>query len=416
MYPLDKCPLAPSVRDWTKIRAQRQVVLPLNPWQYVWDHFHCRESFVRKFLRDEMNWSLQHSTRPGKKVPDGVTYILTNAFFYLAYTISENSVTIELMVNTDQTLVTYAAGASETYAPKGSKQVEIVGKDEKRGFTLVFGVSMDGHVLPFQAIYTGSTPRSLPSPGAPEYHRATEELKFRIESGGDNHWSTISTMQSYVQHILVPYFEGHRQDQNQICIWQIDCWSVHRSAEFRQWMYNTYPWIRIHYVPANCTGLFQPCDVGIQRVLKLAIRRSALQDIINDTMEQLERGVEPNMVTFEKRLPVVRDRSVRWFVNGYEAINNPELVKKVIPKDALSFTHSLDITTGFPTLFYWTEWFQPLLSKKELTRCPHRLCICLVILDAQVFPTTIDIKVKTVGNRLQPGLQSVPPLVAVWHA
>jgi len=285
-----------------------------------------------------MDWSLRRSTRAGKKVPDGVTHILTNAYFRLVYTISENSVTITLGVNTDQTLVIYCAGASETYAPKGSKQVEVVGKDEKRGFTLVVGISMSGEVLPFQVIYAGSTNRSLPTPDAPSYNKATKELGFRIESGGNNHWSTLSTMTSYVQDILVPYFEDHKQYPNQICIWQIDCWSVHWSAEFRQWMYETYPWIRIHYVPANCTGLFQPCDVGIQRVLKLAIRCSALQDIINDTTEQLGRGIEPSMVTFKKELGVVRNRSVRWLVNGYEAINNPELVKKVIQKHSQFFS------------------------------------------------------------------------------
>ena len=298
--------------------------------RYMWDHFHCRESFVRKFLQEEMKWSLRCSTRPGKKVPDGVTYILTDAFLRLAHTISENSVTIPLIVNTDQTQVIYTAGASETYAPKGSKQVEVVGKDEKRGFTVVVGISMSGVVLPFQAIYAGFTPRSLPTPAASDYHQATEVLKFRFESGGTNHWSTLSTMQSYVQHILVPYFEEHKKDHDQICVWQIDCWSVHRSEEFRHWLKNTYPWIRVHYVPANCTGLFQPCDVGIQRVLKLAIRRSALQDIITNTMEQLDEGIEPRMVTFDKGLPIVRNNSVRWLVKGYEAINKPDLVKKVI--------------------------------------------------------------------------------------
>ena len=306
--------------------------------RYIWDHFHCRETFVRKFLQETMGWSLRRSTRPGKKTPNGVTYILTNAFFRLVHTISENNVTITITVNTDQTLVTYAAGASETYAPRGSKQVEVVGKDERRGFTLVVGISMSGEALPFQAIYAGTTPRSLPSPNTSDYLQATKELKFRFESGGNNHWSTLSTMQSYVQDILVPYFEDHKQDHDQICIWQIDCWSVHRSAEFRHWMYNNYPWIRIHYVPANCTGLFQPCDVGIQRVLKLAIKRTALQDIINDTKEQLDSGVTPSMVTFEKRLGVVRDRSVRWLVNGYKAINNPELIKKVYPRIFLVFS------------------------------------------------------------------------------
>jgi len=307
---------------------------------YLWDHFHCRESFVRKFLQEMMDWSLRCSTHPGKKTPDGVTYILTNAYFRLVYTISEDSVTAEITVNTDQTGVIYSAGAIETYAPRGSKQVEVIGKDEKRGFTLVVGISMSGEVLPFQAIYAGSTPASQPSPDAPDYHKATQVLNFHIKSGGKNHWSTQSTMQSYVQDILVPYFEGHRKDSNQVCIWQIDCWSVHWSAEFCDWMYKTYPWIRIHYVPANCTGLFQPCDVGIQRVLKLAIRHSVLQDIINDTTEQLGHGIEPNMVTFEKRLPMVWNRSIRWLVNGYEAINNPELIKKVISQSIHSFSYS----------------------------------------------------------------------------
>ena len=48
---------------------------------YIWDHFHCWETFVWKFLQEYMNWSLCHSTCPGKKILDGVTYIITNAFF-----------------------------------------------------------------------------------------------------------------------------------------------------------------------------------------------------------------------------------------------------------------------------------------------------------------------------------------------
>ena len=91
-----------------------------------------------------------------------------------------------------------------------------------------------------------------------------------------------------------------------------------------------FQWIHIHFVPANCTGLFQPCDVGIQRVLNLAIRRSALKDIMDHTMGQLKSGVAPNQITFEKRLPVIRNRAVQWLINGYDAINHPEIFQKVI--------------------------------------------------------------------------------------
>jgi len=92
---------------------------------YLWDHFRCQESFVWKFLQGTMDWSLRRSTCARKKVPDRVTHILTNAYFCLVYTISENSVTITLGVNTDQTLVIYCAGASETYAPKGSRSGDL---------------------------------------------------------------------------------------------------------------------------------------------------------------------------------------------------------------------------------------------------------------------------------------------------
>lgn len=94
-------------------------------------------------------------------------------------------------------------------------------------------------------------------------------------------------------------------------------------------MQKNYSWIRIHYIPANCTGVFQPCDVGIQRILKLAIRRSALKDIVDDAVQQLNAGVEASKVVFAKNLPIVRNRSVGWLVNAYEAINKCEIVEKV---------------------------------------------------------------------------------------
>jgi len=302
--------------------------------KYLWDYFQCWDSFVMKFLQVEIKWSLHHATCPEKKTPNNILQILTDTFLQFSWAISKFNIHAVFVVNSDQTLVYFSANAKETYDAIGSKQVEMVGLDERWGFTLMVGISMGGEALSFQAIYRGQSSASLPSPNAPGHNKATQELKFQFEySKTDNHWSTIRTMKSYVTDILVPYFQSHHKWlklPNQICIWQIDCWSVHRSLEFRSWMSATFPWIRIHFVPANCTGLFQPCDVGIQRLLKLAVRRSALKDIVDHTMSQLGSGVTPSQITFEKGLPVIRNRSVQWLVNGYEAINHLEIVQKVI--------------------------------------------------------------------------------------
>jgi hypothetical protein len=209
-------------------------------------------------------------------------------------TISQHNVPKPLSVNSDQAGVIYSAGGLATWALRGSKQVEVLGKDEQQAFTLMVGISMSGEVLPFQVIYSGRSPASLPTSNAPGYTKATEELKFCFECSGNNtYWSTIKTIQGYVTDILAPYFEFHCQClnlPNQLCIWQIDCWSVHQSLEFCSWMWMAYPWIWIHYIPANYTSLFQPCDVGIQWILKLAIRWTALKDIVDDTMQQLRAG------------------------------------------------------------------------------------------------------------------------------
>jgi hypothetical protein len=58
------------------------------------------------------------------------------------------------------------------------------------------------------------------------------------------------------------------------CLFIIDCWSVHISEEFREMMKNDHPTIHLLYVPANCTGEFQPADVSLQGPFK-----KALQDI-----------------------------------------------------------------------------------------------------------------------------------------
>jgi hypothetical protein len=40
---------------------------------YIWDHFQCCESFVKKLLKEEMQWSLHCATRPGEKTLKNVT-------------------------------------------------------------------------------------------------------------------------------------------------------------------------------------------------------------------------------------------------------------------------------------------------------------------------------------------------------
>ena len=95
-----------------------------------------------------------------------------------------------------------------SWADTGSKQVAMVGMDEKRAFTLVVGVSADGTLLLFQTIFVGKTTMSLPSAAdLPKYSDAIKAgFKFK-PSGTGTYWSNQSTMHSYINNIIAPYFD-----------------------------------------------------------------------------------------------------------------------------------------------------------------------------------------------------------------
>ncbi|KAI1782660.1 hypothetical protein LXA43DRAFT_873925, partial [Ganoderma leucocontextum] len=66
----------------------------------------------------------------------------------------------------------------------------------------------------------------------------------------------------------------------------------------------------------------------IQRILKLAIKKSSHADVVQETLGQLKEGVSPQEVQLRKNIGTLRDRSVQWLVNGYNAIDKVEVVKK----------------------------------------------------------------------------------------
>ena len=59
-----------------------------------------------------------------------------------------DEVPLELIINWDQTALSYVPVSQCTMEEEGAKQVEIDGKDDKRQITAVFGCSLSGDFLP----------------------------------------------------------------------------------------------------------------------------------------------------------------------------------------------------------------------------------------------------------------------------
>ncbi|KAG8705120.1 hypothetical protein FRC08_001834 [Ceratobasidium sp. 394] len=189
--------------------------------------FRCSERFVRRFLRKELGWSVRKSTRAAQKYPSNVRTVLLNAFLRIACAVRDFVIPASCIVNVDQTQVVYSSGDQKTWTTAGERQINVLGTEDKRAFTLMVGVSGSGALLPFQAIYSGKSTRSVPDSNSPGYSEA-QRLGFLLDYSNTNtYWSTFDTMCRWVRKILVPYFRAQQQKNklppDQRCILQLDC-------------------------------------------------------------------------------------------------------------------------------------------------------------------------------------------------
>ncbi len=138
-----------------------------------------------------------------------------------------------------------------TYAPCGSQQVSTLGAEEKRAVTVLTSLTNDGHLLPFQTVYKGSSNLSLPKKNSRSMAEARAAGFLFESSHTSTYWSTQATMQNFVNNVLAPYFAAVKLQLGlpliQCVLWLIDCWSVHRSEEFLSWMAIEHPHDN-HYV------------------------------------------------------------------------------------------------------------------------------------------------------------------------
>lgn len=139
--------------------------------------FTCSEYFVRDFLKVRMSWSLRQGTQAAKKIPENWEDTCEMTYYRIVHLMIRYKIPTSLLINMDQTGIILIPGADSTYHEKGAKQVHILGKTEKRAYTLAVASSCDGDILPFQAVWGGKTIASCPKP---DVRREAESLGFHF--------------------------------------------------------------------------------------------------------------------------------------------------------------------------------------------------------------------------------------------
>ena len=109
---------------------------------------------------------------------------------------------MKLVLNLDQTLLSYVSPGEYIFDLKGSKTVPIKGVDDKRQITATFTVTASVSFLPILLIYSGKTKRSSP--------------KFDFSKCFDvtftpNHWSNNEKCISLFKKIF-PYLRSKKEE------------------------------------------------------------------------------------------------------------------------------------------------------------------------------------------------------------
>jgi len=153
-----------------------------------------------------MDWSVRQGTRAAAHIPDDAPVLCERTVFRLVHLISFYDIPPELLINMDQTGVIILMSKNTTYAEKGSRQVDVAGRDEKRAYTLCVATTPAGNILPFQQVWSGKTWQSLPIQDAEGMSEAWEhgfDFAFANSPKYSSHFSTVKTMKKVsVRHLI----------------------------------------------------------------------------------------------------------------------------------------------------------------------------------------------------------------------
>ncbi|KAI5823951.1 hypothetical protein K523DRAFT_343778 [Schizophyllum commune Tattone D] len=208
-----------------------------------------------------MNWTLRHGTRAAAHIPDNAGELCECTVFRAVHLINFYDICADLVINMDQTgVLTLLSGGGRTFDEKGKRQIDVVGKDEKRAYTLCVGSVCGGRPLPFQSVWPGTSTRSLPhldAPGMTEALANGFDFAYANSPKKTSHFSTLSTMHRYLEYVVQPYIKSVIEEKNldpdQKALLLLDCYPVHISEPFRVLVHKQYPNIFVIFIPANCT-------------------------------------------------------------------------------------------------------------------------------------------------------------------
>lgn len=284
-------------------------------------------AFICKWARNKMNWTWRSRTTAAAKLPLDWQSKGIDMAKRIAVHMELDQVHPSLVINFDQTAVQLVPIKHNTYEVKGTKDIAMIGADDKRQITVVVASSLDGDLLPLQLVFQGKTSKSLPA-----MTPAVTEAGFHLTCS-HNHWSSQETMKQYIEHIIMPYskrkISQHCLPAETKIVLVLDVWSVHKSEEFRRFLRQTHPRIHLVYVPPNCTSKLQVADAVLNRPFKHGIKKNFAEWTVSVLRKQVADG---SVDGFAKYLGMkeLKPRLLDWTLKSWQRLAGGEAKELIL--------------------------------------------------------------------------------------
>ena len=262
------------------------------------------------------------ATKAARKLPQDFPELKQNFLRRIQEEVKSHSIPLELLFNWDQTGVKLVPVSSWTMAESGSKQIPVIGLEDKREITVVLAATATGTLLPPQVIYQGKTSGC--------HAKVTFPEKWHI-THSESHWSTEKTMLEYVESIIIPYVTSTRlafdlpEDQPALAVF--DVFAAHRCASVLEMLKSNH--IHQVFVPASCTGELQPLDVGINDQFKALLKQEFSRWYASEVQQALRQGIAISDIKVDLRASLIKPLHANWLMNTVSTLSDKcDTIKK----------------------------------------------------------------------------------------
>jgi DDE superfamily endonuclease len=281
-------------------------------------------AFISRFCNTELNWQWRRCTTALSKLPEDWCEQGKLMAERLAALVKYENVNPHLIINFDQTGLHLMPKSAFTYAVKKTKSVGCVGADDKRQITAVIGSTYAGDLLPLQLIFQGKVASKL----EPLYRQGSINLRdygFHLTCSA-NHWSTLETMKEYFARVIEPWRKQQivkfNLPANSKVVVMLDCWSVHRGKDFRDFVEKQYEHCVLLFIPPCCTSKLQVADVALNYPFKVRMRQQFEDWTIGIVCDQLDNveGSGSSILPPTASMKVLKPLLVQWAFNSWQKI------------------------------------------------------------------------------------------------